>query len=127
MATWDDVRRLAAGLPESNEREECSWRVRDKLFAWRRPLRRRDIDELGEQAPTGEVLAVRVPDEGAKQALLAEEPDIFFTTAHFDGYPAVLIRLDRLDQDELAELLGEAWACRAPKRILRAWRAEAGT
>jgi hypothetical protein len=59
-----------------------------------------------------------VPDEGAKRALVEAEPDVYFTTHHFDGYAAVLVRLDELGADALAELVGEAWACRAPKRLL---------
>jgi hypothetical protein len=59
-----------------------------------------------------------VPDEGAKTALVADEPDVYFTTHHFDGYPAVLCRLDELDDRSLTELVTEAWACRAPKRLV---------
>src|SRR5689334_18261152 len=122
MATWDDVAAVCARLPGTaagTSREGSrQWRVGDKLYAWERPLRKADLAELGDAAPTGPVLAVRVPDEGAKLALVAEEPDVFFTTAHFRGYPAVLSRLDRLDGRTLAELVGEAWACRAPRRLL---------
>jgi hypothetical protein len=92
--------------------------VADKLFVWERPLRTKDLAELGDAAPTGPVLAARVPDEGAKLALIAEEPEVYFTTAHFTGYPAVLCRLDRLGTEELEELVGEAWACRAPRKLL---------
>lgn len=123
MATWDDVRRVALALPETSERASddgiCQWRVRDKLFAWERPLRRADLVALGETAPDGPVLAARVPDIGVKEAMLADDPDIYFTTPHFTGYPAVLVRLDRITASELAELLVEAWAARAPKRVVR--------
>jgi hypothetical protein len=122
MATWDDVARLCGALPVTEERSSRDghrqWRVGDKLFVWERPLRRPDVAELGDAAPTGPVLAARVPDEGAKAALVAEEPELYFTTAHFTGYPAVLCRLDRLDEEALAELVGEAWACRAPRKLL---------
>jgi hypothetical protein len=64
------------------------------------------------------VLGARVPDEGAKAALIADDPRTFFTTSHFDGYPAVLCRLDVLTESDLRELAGEAWACRAPRRLL---------
>ena len=74
--------------------------------------------ELGDAAPTGPVLAAYVPDEGAKRALIADEPEVYFTTHHFDGFPAVLCRLDRLDSESLTELAAEAWACRAPRRLL---------
>ena len=121
MATWDDVARICLALPgttESTTYGARSWKVADKLFVWERPLRRRDLDELGDAAPAGPVLGARVPDEGAKRALVADEPDVYFTTAHFDGYPAVLARLDALDEGALTELAGEAWACRAPRRLL---------
>ena len=121
MATWDDVARVCLALPgttESTTYGARSWKVAGKPFGWERPLRRRDIDELGDSAPSGPVLGARVPDEGAKQALVAAEPAVYFTTAHFDGYPAVLARLDALDTAGLAELAGEAWACQAPKRLL---------
>lgn len=121
MATWDDVARICLALPgaaESTTYGGRSWKVADQLFVWERPLRRRDLEELGDAAPSGPVLGARVPDEGAKRALVAAEPDVYFTTAHFDGYPAVLARLEALDVVALTELAGEAWACRAPKRLL---------
>jgi hypothetical protein len=122
MATWDDVRRLALALPQTVERSRDglgAWRVGDKLFAWERPLRRTDLQALGEAAPTGPVLAARVPDLGAKEALLATGGELYFTIPHFDGYPAVLARLDRMALDDLEELLVEAWLSRAPKRLAR--------
>ena len=122
MATWDDVSRACAELPEvvgTTGREGLrQWRVHDKLFVWERPLRKADLAELGADAPTGPVLGARVPDEGAKQALVAAEPGTYFTTSHFDGYPAVLVRLDELGGEGLSELVEEAWACRAPRRLL---------
>jgi hypothetical protein len=122
MATWDDVRRVCAALPEVTEASSGHggqvWKVRDKTFVWERPLRKTDLAELGDAAPTGPVLAARVPDEGAKFALIAEEPEVYFTTAHFNGYPAILCRLDELDPEALEELAAEAWACRAPRKLL---------
>jgi hypothetical protein len=56
---------------------------------------------------------------GAKEALLADEPNVYFTTPHFDGYPAVLVRLDRIAAHELEELIVEAWLARAPKRLAK--------
>ncbi|MGA9310287.1 MAG: MmcQ/YjbR family DNA-binding protein [Pseudonocardiaceae bacterium] len=121
MSTWDDVRRIALALPETTERsareDVRQWRVKDKLFAWERPLRRADLEALGDAAPDGAILATRVADLGAKEALLADDPDIYFTTPHFNGYPAILVRLDRIIPAELAELLVEAWMARAPKRL----------
>jgi hypothetical protein len=121
MATWDDVASTCLALPGTAEvlsRGERQWKVRDKLFVWERPLRKKDLAELGGSAATGPVMGARVPDEGAKAALIAEDPDVYFTTSHFDGYPAVLCRLDRLDGAALTELAGEAWACRAPRRLV---------
>src|SRR3954467_7470213 len=122
MSTWEDVDRICLALPETTavmSREgRRHWLGRDKRFVWERPLRPKDLAELGAAAPDGPVLAARVPDEGAKAALIAEEPDVYFTTAHFAGYPAILCRLDALAADALEELVAEAWACRAPKRLL---------
>jgi hypothetical protein len=121
VATWDDVARACLAMPETTEvtsREGLrAWRVRDKSFVWERPLRRKDLAELGDSAPTGPVLGASVPDEGAKLALIAAEPGTYFTTSHFDGYAAVLCRLDELDGTGLEELVAEAWACRAPRRL----------
>lgn len=120
MATWDDVRRLALSLPETSERiarERASWRVRDKLFVWERPLRPADLRALGEGAPEGPILGARVEHLGAKEAILADDPGVCFTTPHFDGYPAVLVRLDRISLPELEELIVDAWLCQAPKRL----------
>lgn len=123
IATWDDVRRIALALPETTERSSRDgvpqWRVKDKLFAWERPLRRADLEALGDAAPDGTILATRVPDLGAKEALLAEDPQVYLTTPHFTGYPAILVRLDLTTDAELAELLVEAWLARAPKRLAK--------
>ena len=121
MATWEDVAHICLALPATSEgisRGRRQWQVRDKAFVWERPLGRKDTAELGDDAPTGPVVAAYVPDEGAKHALIAEEPGVYFTTSHFDGYPAVLCRLDALDEQSLTELAAEAWACRAPRRLL---------
>jgi hypothetical protein len=124
MADWDDVRRIALALPETTEetsRERAHWRVRDKGFVWERPLRKSDLKALGDSAPEGPILGVRVEHLGAKEAMLASEPDVFFTTPHFDGYPAVLVQLDRIPLDELREIITEAWLARAPKRLADAY------
>lgn len=120
MATWDDVRRLALALPESSERSSrgtAQWRVRDKLFVWERPLRESDRRALGADAPEGPILGARVEHLGVKEALLGDDPAVFFTTPHFEGYPAVLVRLQEIAVDELQELIVEAWLARAPKRL----------
>ena len=121
MATWDDVRRLALALPqtveETSREDHLGWSIRGKTFAWERSLRRGDLEALGDAAPTGPILATRVPDLGAKEALLADDAEVYFTTPHFDGYPAILVRLDRVALPELEELLVEAWLARAPRRL----------
>jgi hypothetical protein len=121
MATWDDVSRIALSLPQTRQIESgqgtLQWRVRDKGFVWERPLRRADLEALGDGAPSGPILGARVPDLGAKEALLADDPGVYFTTPHFDGYPAVLVRLDAISVPELTELVTEAWLDRAPKRL----------
>ncbi len=99
MAGWDDVRRIALGLPETSERlsrDLRQWWVRGKLFVWERPLRRADLEALGDRAPDGPILGARVEHLGAKEALLANDEGVFFTTRHLDGYPAILVRLDRI-------------------------------
>ena len=125
MATWDDVHRLALRLPQTVEQTSHSgllgWRVKDKSFAWERPLRQTDLRALGDAAPRGPVLAARVPDLGAKEALLADDADVYFTIPHFNNFPAILVRLDRIALDELEELLVEAWLSRAPKRLAAAY------
>jgi hypothetical protein len=122
MAGWDDVRRIALALPETSEqtsRDLAFWRVRDKGFVWERPLRAADLRALGDGAPTGPILGARVEHLIAKEAMLGDEPEVFFTTPHFDGYPAVLIRLDEISVEELEEVIVEAWLSRAPKRLAR--------
>ena len=124
MATWDDVRRLALALPEAEERmsrDLRQWRVKDKLFVWERPLRRSDLEALGDAAPDGPILWVRVEHLVAKEAMLADDPEVFFTTPHFDGYPAVLVQLERIGPDELEEVVTEAWLARAPARLAKAF------
>ena len=124
MATWEDVRRIALALPETSEgvsRDLRQWRVKDKGFVWERPLRRGDIEALGADAPDGPILGARIEHLGAKEALLADDPGVFFTTPHFDGYAAILVRLDRITVEDLNEVIVEAWLVRAPKRVAKAY------
>ena len=120
--TLDDVSRIALALPEASERisrDLRQWRVDEKLFVWERPLRPKEIEALGSSAPDGPILGARVEHLGAKEALLASDPDVFFTPPHFDGHPSILVRLDRIALAELDEVIVEAWLCRAPKRLAR--------
>jgi hypothetical protein len=124
MATWEDVERIALSLPETDEGTSYgnrSWRVKEKGFVWERPLRRSDIEALGKAAPDGPILGVRTEHLGAKEAILASNPDVFFTTPHFDGYAAVLVQLERISVAELTEVIVEAWLARAPKRLADAY------
>lgn len=114
-------------MPEAREeirRGLMFWVVRDKLFVWERPLRQSDLKALGEDAPDGPILGARVEHLVAKDALIADDPGVYFTTPHFDGYPAVLVRLENIGLDELEELTVEAWLARAPKRLAEAYAAE---
>jgi hypothetical protein len=127
VATFDDVERIALSLPETSERLSWGsrqWRVKDKGFVWERPLRGSDLRALGDSAPAGPILGVRVEHLGAKEALLASEPGYCFTTPHFDGYPAVLVQLDKIGLEDLEELIVEAWLARAPKRLAAAYVAD---
>jgi hypothetical protein len=111
---------MALGLPEAEERESrgrAQWRVKDKLFVWERPLRASDLRALGDGAADGPILAARVEHVGAKEALIADNPEVYFTTPHFDGYPAILVWLEAIELDELEEAVTEAWLCRAPKKL----------
>jgi hypothetical protein len=120
MASWRDVRRLALALPETSERTSYgnpAWAVRDKPFAWERPLGAADIAALGDAAPKGAILGIRTDGLEMKAALIASDPAVFFTTPHFDGYAAVLIRLGKITPAKLERVLVDAWLARAPKRI----------
>ena len=123
MASFDHVRRIALSLPETTEAVSwgnAHWRVKNKGFVWERPLHQSDhtaLKALGEQAPDGAILGVRVADIGVREAMIADNPTLFFTIPHFDGFPAILVRLEQIGVPELEELIVEAWLDRAPKRL----------
>jgi len=120
MSTLEDARRIALGLPGTSEKVSWGslhWRVREKGFVWERPLGKSDLEALGDDAPEGEILGVRVADLAEKEALVAAEPEVFFTVPHLDGYPAVLVRLDAIGVDELTEVIVDAWLDRAPRNL----------
>ncbi len=125
MASWRDVRRIALALPGAVEQTSSSgrahWMVNDKLFTWERPLRRSDIAALGDDAPDGPILGVYTADLELKDVLLASDPDVYFTTPHFDGYPAVLVQLENISAAELKDVIVEGWLARAPKRVAAAY------
>jgi hypothetical protein len=125
-----DLDELALSLPQTtkqlSEDGRPEYRVHGKLFCCQRGRRKDAVD-----AQTGErlddVLMFRVADLDVKELLLADDRGVFFTTPHFDGYPAVLVRIPSLagiDRDELHDLVAEAWLTRAQKRVAKAWLAE---
>ena len=124
MPTFDEVAEFALTLPETTASPSYggapALRVNKRMFARLRGEMSEQTDELT-GAPYGEVLMVGVGDLGEKEALLAADQRAFFTVAHYDGYPAVLVRLPFVDPVELRELLVEAWVRAAPKRALRAY------
>ena len=126
-----DLDELALALPETTKElsddGRPAYRVHGKLFCCHRGRRPDAIDKTGERLD--DVLMLRVADLDVKELLLADARGLFFTTPHFDGYPAVLMRipqLARLDREELDDLLAEAWLTRAQKRLAKAWLAERG-
>jgi hypothetical protein len=127
MATMADLDALALSLPQTTKATSADgrpeYRVHDKLFLCHRGRRPDAVD-----AATGErlddVLMFRVADLDVKELLLSDGRGIFFTTPHFDGYAAVLVRipdLAKLERDELRDLVEEAWLTRAQKRVAKAW------
>ncbi len=129
MASWRDVRRIALAFPAAKEiksHERAAWTVGDKFFVWERPLRRSDLIALGDKAPKGQILGVRTADLEMKDVLLASNPRVYFTTPHFDGYPAILVQLSKIGIRELKNLMTEAWLARAPKRMAAAFLAKRG-
>jgi hypothetical protein len=127
VATWNDVASIIGELALTSEPTPHDWRVGKKMLAWERPLRPADLEaltQIGVQAPEGDILAVRVSDEGVKFALIADEPGIYFTTPHFDGYPAVLVKLAEIEVPGLEELITEAWLTQAPKKLVEEFLAD---
>jgi hypothetical protein len=129
MATMADLDELALALPqatkETSDDGRPSYLVHGKMFCFHRGRRPDAVDEKGERL--ADVLMFRVADVGVKELMLADERGVFFTTPHFNGYPAVLMRipdLARIDREELEDLVVEAWLTRAQKRVAKAWLAE---
>jgi len=133
-ATLDDVREIALGLPGAHEgvdghRRAAAWRTNSGVFVWERGPSKADLAklaEIGREWPSGPVVGVRTEGLDGKEALLGSFPDVFFTIPHFDGYPAVLVRLDAVDVDQLREVVTDAWLLRAPKRVADEWLAQHG-
>jgi hypothetical protein len=120
LATQADVRRIALslrGTEESKSDFAFGVVVKEKLkgFAW---VWKERITPKKPRVPNPAVLAVRTPTVGAREALISAEPEKFFTEPHYEGFPAVLVRLAAVSAKELRILLEEAWRCQAPKELL---------
>lgn len=134
MATLDDVRRIALTLPEVAEvvdghRGGVAWRTKKGPVVWERPPSGSDLeqlDALGRDWPDGVVVGVRVDGEQAKAAMLETYPRECFTIPHFDGYPAVLIRLQAIDLDLLSEAITDSWLLRVSLRTAKQWLSDRG-
>jgi hypothetical protein len=116
VATQEDVRRIALVLPGASEEQgrfafNVENKGKQKGFAW---VWLERIDPKKARVPNPDVLAVRVRDQAEKAALLAGDSEIFFTEPHYNGYPAVLVRLRAVSVPQLRQLLAEAWRCQAP-------------
>jgi hypothetical protein len=113
MISQGDVRRIAGGLPGAYEQASFggrpSWRTTPRMFAWIRE--------------DSEALVVWVSSEEDKMALIASEPSRFFTTAHYDGTPILLVRLEAVDVIEASELVTESWRLRASRTLVKSWDA----
>lgn len=117
MTDEHDVRRIALALPEVREDEGGPrFRVRGKLIAW--PFLER-VEPKKPRVERRDVFAFRISGEGEKEMLLTTEPEKYFTTDHYDGYPAILVRLAAIDDKELTALLADAWRIQAPKRLVK--------
>lgn len=125
MADQSDVRRIALSLPESSESEDrfaflvqSSNRAKAFVWVW---LERKAPKKP--RVPQPDVIAIRVNRELDKQALLGLRDDKFFTEPHYNGFPAILVRLELVDDEELAELITNAWCCQAPRSVVKAFNA----
>jgi hypothetical protein len=123
MADQGDVRRIALALPDTSEGEgHFAFSVlnngKQKGFVWvwmERTLPKKP------RVPRDDVVAVRVADEWEKEALLASNAEVYFTEPHYNGFPAVLVRLPFIDLDELKEIIVDGWRCQAPRALVEAW------
>ena len=123
MADQRDVRRIALALPEAEEDDDhfafsVPAGAKRKGFAW---VWKERVEPKKPRVPNPDVLAVRVANEAEKQMLIAAQPETYFTEPHYNGFPAVLVRLAAIELDELEELLIDGWRCQAPRALVKAW------
>ena len=121
MVDQGDVRRIALSLPHVSEEEgrfafSVQNRGKQKGIAW---VWLERVDPKKPRVPNPDVIAIRVADESEKEMLLASDKEKFFTEPHYNGYPAVLVRLAAIDEDELEELITDAWRCQAPREVVK--------
>jgi hypothetical protein len=128
VVTLDEAARIAMEMPEATEGERWgnrTWLVAGKAFAWERPFSKADIKRFGDDTPPdGPILAVPVEDLSEKEAVLAANPDAFFTIPHFDGYAAVLIDLGEVTASAVREAIVDGWLAVAPPKLAEAYVAE---
>jgi hypothetical protein len=130
VARLSDVRRIALSLPEASEGEgpQVGFSVRngtkDKGFCW---VWMERVDPKKARVPQPKVLAVRVVDAGEKQMLIEADPEKFFTEPHYNGFPAVLVRLPAIGTKELRELITDGWRCLAPRALVAEFDARQAT
>jgi hypothetical protein len=129
VATMKDLDTLALAMPGASKEIEDGrpiYKVHGKMFCFHRGRRPDALDpETGERL--ADVLVFRVADLGVKELLLSDSRGVYFTTPHWNGYSAVLMRIPRLaelEREELRDLVEEAWLTRAPKRLAKEWLAE---
>lgn len=116
MTTLDDVRRICSKLPGATEAEgrfgfsvEVKGKAKGFLWSWNERVHPKKA-----KVPNDRVLAVIVPNLTTKEIILQSDPDKFFTEPHYNGFPAILVRLDAIEPDEIEDLIVEAWRCKAP-------------
>jgi hypothetical protein len=123
VANQDDVRRIALSLPETTESDErFAFSVLDKgkqkgfVWAWNER-----VEPKKPRVPRADVVAIRVIDQDDKAALIAADAEVFFTEPHYNGFPAVLVRLPNVSLEQLEELIVDGWRAQAPRALVKQW------